>query len=465
MTGTPAPEDLQSPEPRGRVLAPLVGVAAVIVASGMLAQLAAPYVRRDDWPFLLPRGAPGAEDPLAKVREEGRWLSYVWWLLVGQHGTPVTAALAFVAAYVVFTVGLWRLFGESRRVAGVVLGAVLLVSPIWVRLVYWPGTPTASALVAAVGVWTLPRAAGRRRHLMGWLLLVVVLSVLTYPPVAGLLLIAAAVHLRHGPWRDVLALGGGFLAAFAVGVLVTFSIDALAFGHFGVAIAAWRHPHALTSVHDLGGNGRRYLTQLTELGRTLRWAVVIAVVTAVVALADSRVRPTLLKVGAAVAVVAGLECAQTLETGVRTAARGSLWAWPAIVLPAALLLAGGRWSRRVAIVALLALALIGVQAWRTDLGAHQATRRSYDALVSAAAQSGKGVVFYLDPVHRRSARGRITEGTLRMMFFEERGVVVRWCEPTQCRELAGLAGPGGNGSVHDLGAVTGVVVPAPPAVL
>ena len=49
-----------------------------------------------------------------------------------------------------------------------------------------------------------------------------------------------------------------------------------------------------------------------------------------------------------------------------------------------------------------------------------------------------------------------------MMFFEEAGVVVRWCRASECERLASRAE---QGPVHDLGSVTGVVVPSPPAVL
>jgi len=178
-------------------------------------------------------------------------------------------------------------------------------------------------------------------------------------------------------------------------------------------------------------------------------------------------RPVLLKVFLAVAVVAGLECAQTLVTGVRTNVRGSLWAWLAVVLPGALLLAGSTWSRRAGQASLLVLAVIGLFAWRSDIGAHQATKRGYDDIVASAVQSSasdpaREVVFFQDPAERRTARGQITAGTLRMMFFEEAGIVVRWCRASECTQLASRAD---QGPVHDLGSVTGVVVPSPPAVL
>lgn len=466
-TPTTPPATAPTGSAGSRASAAVVFVAVVVLASGVLAQLVGPFIRRDDWPFLLPAGTPGAADPILKVEGEGRWLSYAWWLVVGQHGTPTTAVVVFFAAYVLFVVGLWRLFRVTGRVTGVLLGAALLVSPLWIRLIYWPGTLSACAVVAAAGVWTLPWAARRRRGLAAWVVVVAVLSVLTYPPVGGLLLIAAAVHLRDRPWKDLLFLVGGFLVGFATGIVVVSVANLVAFGNFGPEIAAWRNPNQLGSSGDLLVNARRYLRQLLGIRRTLGPAGVVGLVSAVLALVDPRVRPVLLKVFLAVAVVAGLECAQTLVTGVRTNVRGSLWAWLAVVLPGALLLAGSTWSRRAGQASLLVLAVLGLFAWRSDIGVHQATKRGYDEIVASAVQStgsdpAREVVFFQDPAERRTARGQITAGTLRMMLFEEAGVVVRWCRASECTRLASRAD---QGPVHDLGSVTGVVVPSPPAVL
>lgn len=465
VTGTTGTPDGQARDGRsvGQARAvPIVAVAVVVLATGLVGQLTTPYVRRDDWPFLLPRGVPGVADPLDKVSQEGRWLNYAWWWLVGRHGTPVTAVVVLVVAYAVFVVGLWRLFGTGSRVSGALLAAALMVSPVWIRLVYWPGTLSASAVVAAAGVWSLPRAARGRRRLVGWVAVVTVLAVLTYPPVAGILLVAAAVHLRERPWKDLLLVVGAFVVSFGLGVGLAFSIDAAVFGQFGVSIAAWRHPQPLRTPADLWDNLVRYLGGLKALVSALRWPVVVGLVAAAVGLADRRLRPQVLRVGLAVLVVAGLECAQTLATGVRTEVRGSLWAWLACVVPAALLLSGTPVIRRAGQAALAVLVALGVLAWHSDVSAHQATRREYAGIIAAATRTGppgRDIVLYQDPTQRRTSRGRITVGTLRAMFYEEAGVTPRWCRATECRRLAALAG---SGPVHDLGSVVGVVVPAPP---
>src|SRR6478609_842138 len=118
-TRTTAPTPRSVDAPSHGLVVPLLFVALIVMTTGVLAQVGSPFVRRDDWPFLLPRHAPGANDPVDKVRQEGRWLSYGWWWLVGEHATPVTAVVVLFVAYAVFVVGLWRLFGIAGVLPGV----------------------------------------------------------------------------------------------------------------------------------------------------------------------------------------------------------------------------------------------------------------------------------------------------------------------------------------------------------
>ena len=454
------------PPPRWLVVTAVLIVGLVLTDA--VSQAVLPFVRRDDWPYLLPAHTPYATDVYAKNLLEGRWLNWLWWMVVGQHGTALTASLTYVTAYAVFVAGLWRVLRPADRAlhwaVDAVLGLAVLASALWVRLLYWPGTLTPSVLVAAAGVWTLPWASRRRSRLAVWLLLVTVLSVLSYPPVGVVLFLAAVVQLGARPWKDVLLLCVGYVLAYAVGVAVIYTLNGIAFGHFGLQIAAWRRPNPLEALHDVRVNVFRYLRQMGRLWAELALVGLVGVVAAAVGAFDVRARPLLLRLLVGLGVVVGLAGAQTVVTGITTNIRGELWAWLAVLLPAVLLLRGTGWSPRVGAACLAVLAVLGVVAWRVDIDAHQQTRREFAALVDeATAPRADGrrvpVVLYQAPAERSSGGGPITAGTLRMMVRQAQGgVVPRWCAPAECARIAAAKQP-----VVDLGTVVGVVVPPTPA--
>ena len=435
-----------------------------LLATGTVNQLLTPYVRRDDWPYLLPLGSPGGVDPYFKVEQEGRWLNVAWWYLVGQHGTTVTAMATYLAAYILFVAGVWRLFRMHGAVAGFLLAAALFLSPLWFRLFYWPGTLTAPVVVAAAAVWLLPTAARRQATLALWVFGATVLAALSYPPVAAVLVLAAVVHLRDRPWRDIVLLLVGFGVSLAVGTLLAFGLNWLAFGRFGVEVAVWRSPNPLTSLHDLRVNAGRYARQFRAIWVFLGWASVAGAVAWALALVDSRVRPQVLRVLLALAVVVGIECAQTLVTGVRVAVRGSLWAWFALVIPAGLLLEGSTWARRAAYACLAVLGTVGLLSSRGDVVAHQQTQREIETIAAGVARAraddpGRPVVLFQQPAERRTTAGGITAGSILMSVYEATGARARWCRPAECAQIAARTH---EGPVLDLGPVTAVVVPPPP---
>ena len=396
----------KSPWSAGRALPEwLVVLGALVLAlvvTGRLLQVVHPFIRHDDWAFTLGRREPGSSGQFARNLYEGRWLNTVYWYVVGQRTSIVVASMVFVVSYSAFVWGFVRALAPPSRLSTFVLTFAVFVSAIWVRLIYWPGTLSASMIVAAVAVWTLPWARRRRRTLAAWLLLFVVLAVLSYPPVAALVFLTFVVTELGQSTRRLLVGAAGFVVAYGVGILVVYAFNWLAFGTFGLTISTWRRPNPLESLDDLTENLARYGTQFTSLLGVLGWAAVAAVISLVRALVDSSTRRAAVIVLGAVIVVVALEGGLTVYSGVVTGARASLWAWPAVCLPAALLLKEIRPSRIAGVVALAVIALVGTLTRRTDLGAHQQTRDQYDVIVNdTAAVVGQHpedeVVMWLEP--------------------------------------------------------------------
>jgi hypothetical protein len=449
-------------------LAILAALVLATLVTGLVVQVAHPFIRHDDWPFTLGRREPGSSAQYARNLYEGRWLITVYWFVIGQRTSIVVASAVFVTAYAAFVWGFVRALSPPRVAATFLLALAAFVSPIWVRLTYWPGTLSACMIVAALAVWTLPWARRRRLTLPLWMLLFVVASVLTYPPVAAAVFLTFVVTELGQPVRRLLVGAVGFVLAYGLGILTVYALNWLAFGTFGLKISAWRRPNPLRSVDDLTQNLARYGTQFASVASLLGWAGVVAVVCVVWALVDASTRRSALIVLGAVGLVVAMEAALTLYSGVVTGSRASLWAWPAVCLPAALLLKGARLSRGLGAAALVVIAVVGILSFRTDLGAHQATRDQYDVIVSDAAKAaeqhpGKRVLMWMEPRWRATAQGRITAVTLQSMLYDQHGLYPKWCSPAVCADIAQVVRDGARGRVLDVDGRTVMRIPRPPA--
>ncbi|GAA2022951.1 hypothetical protein GCM10009740_10100 [Terrabacter terrae] len=485
-TATGASHRVDPGPTRRRYLVPAV-LAVALVLTEAFNQAVTPFIRHDDWPFLVPENTAGVTSVAEHDLYEGRWLNHLWWAVVGQHGTPTSAAITYALGYALLVAGLWRVLHlagiRPRPLVDALLGLALYASAVWVQLLYWPGALTASVLVAAGAVWALPWAARSRLRFGLWLVVSEVCVVLTYPPVGVLLVLFAVVLLRRASWRRVLAVVVGWVACFALGVGVAYLLNWIGNDYFGIKIAYWRNPNPLTSWDALVTNTGRWAEAAATLWAAQWWVAVVAVIAVALGLRDAAVRPRLLRLLAALAVAGGIDAAQVLVTGVVTDSRGELWTWYVAVLPAALLLVrvtegagGGRLrglqSDRVGALALALLAVGGVLAWRSDVGEHQATRGEYAAIAAQATRVGPDgerpvVVVYMDPALRHSREGGIMAGTMRMAIrADQDGLLPDWCRPAECRQLIARAA---SGPVVDLGRVgngphvVGVLVPDPPA--
>lgn len=475
-----------------RRVVPVVLLAAFLVSGGVT-QAVTPFIRQDDWAFLLPEGTPGAVPPSYYNASEGRWLNSAWWWLVGQHGTTLTAALTYAVAYALLVAGAWRVLHVAgirpRPAVDALLGVALYASCVWVQLLYWPGTLTPSVMWGAAALWLLPWATRRRARLAGWLVVGAAGAVLAYPPTGVVLLVLAVVALGEARWRRVGLTVVAWGVGFAAGIGVAYSLNLVLNGHFGLQLAAWRHANPLTSPAALAENVGRWLSTAGELWSAQWWVAVVAVVATAVGWRDPAVRPRLQRLLVALVVACGVDAAQTVATGLVTEARGQLWSWLAAVLPAALLLlprehgddppaplrsegtGRGLLRRETVGAALLAvLAVGGVLAWRADLGPHQATRAQYAAIAAAAAAHPEGtptptIVVYQDPTVRETRDGRLMASTLFMAVQQERGSVPRWCVGVECRvvgEQADRASVVQLGTASDGSPLVGIVVPRPP---
>lgn len=428
----------------------LVGLAivAATVASGLVDQIATPYLHHDDLDFLLPQGTPFTVDMLEKMHAEGRWLNYLWYQ-ASQHLSIWQGYGACFAGIVALTLALCRIVGGGW-IAAAFAFAFILSNPL-LDISLWGTTSAPAIWIAAAAVWALTQS--RRPAVI--VLLSVPALLLTYPPASQLVMFGFLLHSAHAPRRTLIEGFAAYIAGYALGVLAIHLINLAVFGDFGVAIADWRKPNPLHGLDDLAQN-------LATLGAALWRAIeaftgMLALGAAGLALGLSHGatrRPALL-LAAMVALFLGIEAALTSLTGTASDPRAYLWLWPASLGWWVIVAHGHGWWRSVAAVAFVAAGAYSVSLAAPMLREGQDALRFEDRMVHAAqlmtGTASPMMVIYGQP---RQLLPALDENDQLHNYVAKRyGIHAANCSPVDCASIEARMAAGETSPMMINGAV------------
>lgn len=225
----------------------LLAVIAITFVVLMLAsgpQALDPMVRHDDFGALL----ADPKDFYIKTLEEGRWLNY-WWHLRGW----ITPAWLNFAIYQLF----WATYAGAAAVNAcnrnvpfryvLAMALMIVVSVPALMISTWFNTLIPGLGIVALFALLACRFSASTMRLL--LLIFVPLTLMAYTTYPLLLLaICLTTHGLQRSRRDLLTLMGLFIVSFAIGILLTYTLNYLEHGVFGIPVASWREP---TPAHDL----------------------------------------------------------------------------------------------------------------------------------------------------------------------------------------------------------------------
>jgi hypothetical protein len=227
---------------KSRVFLGLWALAALAALAANWPQLGDPFVRHDDFPALLGDAAAYYD----KTLTEGRWLNHLWVLRPFVFSSQIN--------YLIYLAG-WSLFAAAHASVALqragfpwkfALALLIVLTPQSFNLAQWFNTTIPSVwVVAAHALLLLARP--------GWaipsLFVFVPLAFSAYPTFPFLVL---ATSLAADPrWRLQVAV---FAAALLLAFLLTYSLNWLAHGIFGIEIGAWRDPSPAHSLADAAAN-------------------------------------------------------------------------------------------------------------------------------------------------------------------------------------------------------------------
>ena len=314
----------------------LVTMTVIVVLAPLL--ISDPYIRSDDYSVLL-----GEADRFwLKTLQEGRWINWLWCLRpVLFDPRAIGVVLLFLWSLTASLCG-WMVFRDDERpYRALVVGLAFGLAPQMAYLTTWPATSLpAVLLLAGYTLFTVLRP-GRTATNALWLFVPIALMAYTSLPFV-MLLIAAASYRGTVGLREVLRLIMVFVAAFAIGVTIIFTLNWAVHGIFGIEVAAWREPAPARDLESLLRNIDRAVAWLVHDVRKMglvqpAWTISVS---ALVALALIRVvfapRGLGIVFAVAVAVVLVMSLAMVVRTGIVGAFRSSLFLFVAMMLSFAL---------------------------------------------------------------------------------------------------------------------------------
>lgn len=226
----------------------LATYAILLVAAGFT-QLVDPFIHYDDYPALV----LDPEGYYSKTLNEGRWFNY-WWHLRG-FMTPAWLNFQFylVGWSIFVAAAALNVFRSSDLRFPLLLAALIVLSPQTTLISGWFNTLIPGIwLLAAYSVTALfvTPAVGQRL-----LFLVIPISIQAYTTYPFLLLAICLMREdQNRSLRQLLGLLSIFGVAFALGILIMYSMNYFVHDVFGLALAEWREPRPAAGLADLFGN-------------------------------------------------------------------------------------------------------------------------------------------------------------------------------------------------------------------
>ncbi len=209
----------------------------IVVLVALHQHLYDPFVYFDDYPILF----GWTESYYVKTLTEGRWINYFWQVYAPRPPAWLASMIfwAFWAGYAAIVSVL--AVGRNGSLPGLILFALatLLAIPT-IKIAPWANTLVPGYL--ALLLYPLIVIIASRRVALSALVVFIPVSMMTYPGLAPLMLLACAVGVEWRTTRDWAVLGGVFTGAVLLGVAVIYGLNSLAHETFGVRAADWRTP-------------------------------------------------------------------------------------------------------------------------------------------------------------------------------------------------------------------------------
>lgn len=276
-------------------------------------------IEHDDWPFLVEKW----DHYWTVTLQTGRWLTYLWSRVTNYVLTPTMAPALFWAAYLGLGVSfIFAVQGAHNLRFCLFALLVLCANNAAISLAGWPTTTLIAAATAAVGACLIVISRTQRTRML-FLFVFSALAFQSYPAFSFVLLLITLAAEKRLSAREVIVIASIVPSAIVVSTLISFAINLLNHGIFGIVHSDWRQPRYATDLPTLTANIELFLWRLSLLVEDNALLVLLAACGQIYSIATSEewdVRPLF-----ALAVPLGFDAALTVHSGIINPGRAQIW--------------------------------------------------------------------------------------------------------------------------------------------
>lgn len=298
-----------------------------------------PYIRHDDWEFMLsaiPPELPHHGTAWDKTLSEGRWVNYYWSSFVASKLSIHANYLLFIIGYSLFSwmtsyflINLQKNNNKeySSNNTYILIGALLIFfNPIYADLSLWPATLAPSVwlgfLFVLILALTYYHSNGINKKIC-FLMLIFSLLTMSYAPLIASLFLILSISAKN--YKELLKFSILYYVFYVIGVIAIHVLNYSFHDYFGVQVADWRHPNPIKNINDIFENFDKARHSFGVFYRENKIYYLIGLVLSVLAFVQKNRRAMQLTV--ALLVVLFLECALLIYTGVDYVARSTIFIW------------------------------------------------------------------------------------------------------------------------------------------
>ncbi|MDU4702202.1 MAG: hypothetical protein E6Y14_05235 [Haemophilus parainfluenzae] len=397
----------------------------------MTGQLSTPYIRHDDWEFmiyLLP-DMPHHGTPWDKTLWEGRWINYLWSFIARDYSVN-TNYLFFIVGYSLFSWSVGFYF-STKQLDRLLISIASFFCSAYADLSLWPATlsPSIWLLFFIVLLFKFYRN--------NWLLIIFFpLLVMSYAPLVAVCFILLFSNFKSS-FREKVKFGFIYYIGYVFGVLIIYILNYKYHGFLGVQVAEWRHPNPLVSFESFIVNFKKLLGFWIELVKEYKIYIVFSLVLSFFLIKNGR-KENLLNLYLSLFFIIVIESSLSLYTGVDIPVRAIIWPWFFFVSMAAISLSSINIKNRSGGLLLLILLIsYGFGRWY-EFYTYESKHARFEEFLGATLRSQEHRdVYVCGDVKLIMGLGGRELRPLTLALWKKDGIYLKQASAEECQVLSG----------------------------